>query len=49
MTDKAYPTVDLHILGVYPRFLRFLYDSHAIHNRAGTTDIPGSTRPAGLF
>ncbi|MFQ6226192.1 hypothetical protein [Nocardia sp. NPDC002869] len=40
MTDKAYPTVDLHIRGVYPRFLRFFYDIHAIHNHAGTTVIP---------
>jgi hypothetical protein len=47
MTDKAYPTVDLHIRGVYPRFLRFLYDLHAIHNRAGVTDIPGSVRLVG--
>jgi hypothetical protein len=40
MTDKAYPTVDLHIFRVCPCFLRFFYDLHAIHNSAGTTDIP---------
>jgi hypothetical protein len=49
MTDKAYPTVDQHILGVYPRFLRFLYDLHAIHNRPGVTDIPGSMRLVGVW
>ncbi len=47
MTDKAYTTVDLGIFGGLPLLLRFFYDLHAIHNSAGTTDIPGSTRPVG--
>ncbi|MGW5384528.1 hypothetical protein [Nocardia sp. NPDC003963] len=47
MTDKAYTTVDLGIFGVSPLFLQIFYKLHTIHNKAGTTDIPGFTCPDG--